>query len=341
MMNAYPTETFQSRFFEQLERQFDKRGDMVNATCETLHLGRDAVYRRLRGDTLLTANELMTLAQKFNIQLDEEVGNRKSSTSQLIYPQGINQVKDELEYFEQLESYCQKMINLPEVEIDYATPELPLYYEGFTPTLLAFKTYVYGLTSWNFEKWKGLPFSPSLIDPKMFEITERFIPKLFKLPGRELWSIGILDITLRQIEHAVEVGQLNDRKLVDKMFEELEDTIRHMEDMARFGKKFLPGEIPSKNDPDFQVYHNEMTNTNNVIIIKSPLQSFVFSTFVNPNYIISTNERIQVQMETWFNNLVDNSNCLSKKSSKYYRQFFARLRRTVHAAQNRVNGLLI
>lgn len=222
------------------------------------------------------------------------------------------------------------------------TPPLssPSITSFFTPTLLAFKTYVYGLTSWNFSKWKDVDFRPELIDPKVFEITDRLIPLLFKIPGRDLWSVGILDITLRQIEHAVEVGQLNDPELVAQMFEEIELTIKHMDRMASSKKKFPPGREARENDPDFVVYHNELTNTNNVVIIKSPYQSYVFSTFVNPNYIVSRDSRIQSQMETWFNNLANSSNVLDSTAGQYCRKYFARLRRAAKSTENRVNGLL-
>jgi len=338
-MNAYPSENFQRWFFKQLEQRFDKRGKMVNAICEILNLGRDATYRRLRGDTSLTADEMLTLARAFNILLNDQE-TYPDVRQQIDYPNGLDQVSNELEYYQRLEAHCQKILQLPNLQIDYSSPGLPFYYEFFTPTILAFKTYVYGLTSWNFDKWKNVDFRPELIDPKIFEIADRLMPQLFKISGRELWSVGVLDVTLRQIEHTVEIGQLNDPELIVKMFEEVELTIRHMDHMATSKKKFPPGREPRKDDPSFSVYHNELTNTSNVIIAKSPYQSYVFSTFVNPNYIISEDERIQNQMETWFDNMVSNSNVLDSTAGQYCRQYFARLRRTAKATENRINGLI-
>jgi len=178
------------------------------------------------------------------------------------------------------------------------------------------------MTSWNFAKWKGVEFRPQLIDPEVFEIAQRILPYICRLPGRELWSVGILDVTLRQIEHAVDVGRLVDRKLIERMFLEVEMIISHMETMTKYGKRFMPGTVPNDDCPDFSVYHNEMTNTNNVIIIKSPERSFVISTLVNPDYIISTDERIQRKMEIWFENLIENSDALIADSGKYKYIYF-------------------
>ena len=338
-MNAFPTETFQYWFFKQLEQRFEKRGQMVDAIINTLSIGRDATYRRLRGDTALTADELLTLAREFDVSLDCATDDPQRR-QKIDYPFDLNQLTTELDYYTQLERQCMELLSLPNLTIDYASPELPFYYEFFTPTLLAFKTYVYGLTSWNFKKWRNVEFRPELIDPKVFEITKRLQPLLFNVPGRDLWSVGIMDITLRQIEHAVEVGQLNDPELIARMFNEIEMTIQHMDKMAASGKKFPPGREAMESDPDFAVYHNELTNTNNVVIIKSDYQSFVFSTFVNPNYIVSSDERIQFQMETWFDNMMNSSNILDSSAGQYCRKYFARLRRAAKTTEDRVNGII-
>lgn len=306
---------------------------MVHALSKVLHLGRDAVYRRLRGETLLSADELILLARKYEVKLDES----EKPSQQLSYPAAFENITSELQYYQQLEQHVSYITSLDGVNIDYATPELPIYYDLFTPTLLAFKTFVYGLTTWNLKKWKGKVFSQNLIHPEVFEVAERLLVPFFKVPGRELWSIGILDITLRQIEHAVDVGRLTDSKLVDLMFVELEHIVDHMEAMARCGKRFVPGNRREENDPDFCVFHNEMTNTNNVIIIKSREFSSVFSTFINPDYIISTDENIQTKMETWFDNLVANSNVLDVNSGKYIEKFFTRLRRTLAISRQRID----
>lgn len=337
-MNARPAEKYQKIFLERLSTRFAKRGEMVTALCEVLNVGRDAVYRRLRGDTVLSADELILLARTYGLKLDERDPEQGEDPA-ISFPPGMEVFDSEVQYFQGLEEQCRLLVALPDVEVNYATPELPLYYELTMPTLLAFKTYNYGLTTWNFQKWKGQKFRVELIDPELFRIAERLKPILFSLAGKELWSVGILDVTLRQIMHAAEIGTLDDVRLKDKMFEEIEATIRHMEHMTKEGKRFYPGELFTDENPDFRVYHNELANTNNVIIIKSAIKSYVYSTFVNPNYLVSTDYRIQRQMQTWFDNLLENSNSLGLDANKYSQRFFANLRRTVKSTKARVDTL--
>lgn len=335
-MNAFSKQSFQTTFFEELEERFDKRGQMVIELSEALNVGRDAIYRRLRGDTILSADELILLARKYQIDLNFDEGKQDLYYSNIAY-----ETEQEADYFRELANDAGRLMHIEGVSIDYATPELPIYYDLLAPTLLAFKVYIYGLTSWNFSKWKGKSFQPSLVSPEVAEIAKQLLGGLFQLPVRELWSVGIFDITLRQIEHAVETGRLEDTKLVDQLFAEIDSTVGHMEAMATVGKRFLPGEEKKEGLPDFRVYHNELTNTNNVIIVKAGEKSSVFSTFVNPNYVVSTDKRIQQQMEDWFDNLVESSNRLNSDSGKYREKYFKQLRRTIKTTKQRVSALLL
>jgi hypothetical protein len=130
-------------------------------------------------------------------------------------------------------------------------------------------------------------------------------------------------------------------KLIEQMFLEIEMLISHMEAMTKSGKRFLPGTVPNKENPDFCVYHNEMTNTNNVIIVRSDERSFIVSTMVNPDYVISTDERVQKKMEIWFENLIENSDVLIANSGKYKERYFSQLRRFTAGTKQRIEGRLI
>lgn len=333
-MNSFPYNNFQRSFFKELEEHFTKRGEMINALSETLNVGKDAVYRRLRGDTVLSADELILLARKYDVRLDLQQ-DAPSSTN---FSTTLFEITSEVEYFQEIEEGINFISKIEGITMDYATPELPLFYILFTPTILAFKTYVYGLTSWDFAKWKGVEFRPELIDPEVFEIAKRTLKPLCNLPGRELWSIGILDVTLREIEHAVDIGRLVDGELIKRMFSEIEEIIDHMEAMTEAGKRFLPGTQPTETSPDFCVYHNEMTNTNNVVIVKSESLSLALSAFINPDYIISSDKNLLKKMETWFENLVESSDVLIANSGKYKERYFNKLRRSLATAEQRIKG---
>lgn len=330
------TDNFQRAFFGRLQLRFDSKKEMIEAISKLLHVGRDGVYRRIRGETVLAADEMITLARHYSIKIETR---SKEQMPKMYFPNGAKKFTSELEWFEELLQRTKMNAALPDVKVDYATPELPLFYQLYAPTLLAYKTYIFGTTAWDLSKWKGAEFSPDMIDPGVQKIAEELMPVLYSFPARELWSAGILDVTLREIIHGVEVGNLPNSSVVDKMFDEIEAIIQHMEAMTKAGKRFAPNEVYTEKSPDFRVYHNEMTNTNNVILVHSSLQSIVYTTFVNPNYLFSTDERLYARTQTWFINLVSTSNTLNNDAAKYRIAYFKHLRKKVDDAKRRIEGI--
>ncbi|MTB49980.1 helix-turn-helix transcriptional regulator [Lewinella sp. W8] len=327
---------FQKVFFDRLLDRFEKKGTLVTELERVLRLSKDAIYRRLRGDTALTANELILLAEKFNLPLDQ---GRVDNSPTFVHSHNFVPIRTELEYYETLEEQIKMFVNVPNVSIDYATPELPLFYEFMMPTLLKFKTYVYGITTWNFEKWRNQPFHPDLIDQRVMDIASRIVDSSYKFGGQELWSIGILDVTLRQIEHNVQIGMLNDDDLIRQMFRELEDVVEHLEHMARVGKRFPRGGTAGEEAPDFNVFHNELANTNNVILVNMPDLSVVFTTFMNPNYLVNMDQEVCRQTKVWFNNLVESADALGKSGNKHTQTYFKRLSDNIGEAKLRIAAM--
>ena len=70
---------FQTRLLEQIAKKYQRKSEAVDILSSLLSIGKDAVYRRLRGDTLLTPDEISLLAKEFYISLDSLVLDNTSS----------------------------------------------------------------------------------------------------------------------------------------------------------------------------------------------------------------------------------------------------------------------
>ncbi len=316
------SESYQRQFFDRLADQFKGRADMVSQLCLTLHLGKDAVYRRIRGDTSLTADELMLLSDTFGVKLQ----TTRRNIPVLGYPLSQLNLSSEVDYVKRLRENVHEIVNIPEVSVDYASPDLPLFYEMSTPTLLGFKMFMYGITTWGLGKFSDKPFSPSLIDPDTYHYADKLVSDVCRLPGRELWSIRILDVTLRQIAYVHQVGRFANTQIVRDLFRELGMIVDHLESMARRGKRFRMGSQPSEGSPDFAVYLNELSNTSNAVIIKAPARTYLFSVLVSPNYIVATDDKVVRDVQFWFDQQVRMGTRLSMDSAKHTSRYFEQLR---------------
>ena len=334
-MNEHTGSSYQQVFFDRLARRFVSRGEMVREVARVLHLGRDAVYRRLRGDTALTADEMMQLAATYHLRL-ETGGKREVPT--LRYPDDRYTIRNEFDHFLQLHQRWGELKRLPGASFDFASPELPMYYELSTPVLRSFKVFMFGITTWNLEKWKEMNFSPSLIDPELHRLVEETIRQHYSIPARELWSVGVLDVTLRQINYMAQISKFQRNEDVEEIFEELFRIVDHLEEMVRTGKRFPLGGRPHAGSSDFRVYHNELSNTSNVVLVKSDLRSFLFTTLVTPNYVASSNAELCAEVQAWFDNLVEHGNALHSESGKYAAHYFGYLRTQIRQYRERLRA---
>ena len=326
---------FQTEFLQRLGRRFKSRGELVRTLSETLNVGRDAVYRRLRGETILGADEMMLLARTFRIRIGE--GSAGGDFPTLIYPNTTQQTTSEVEYFARLRHYTAGLTDLTDLRVDYASSELPLFYELSTPTLRAFKIYIYSLSCWKLAKWEGLAFRRALISPEAHTLAQDILRDAYQINGRELWSVGILDTTLRQISYVAETGMFSSEEELREIFAELRAIVDHLEKMVRAGRRFPPGEEPDEDSPRLNVYHNELSNTNNSIIINSVEQTFMFSTLINPNYLVTYDERIINDVQQWFDGLVESGSALSADSGKYTTRYFNQLRQKIDSTWERIS----
>ena len=337
-MSTPPHDTarsYQQIFLDRLSRRFTSRSELVREIAQILHVGRDAVYRRLRGDTALTADELMLLAETYTV--DTSVPSlQQGRVPVLRYPDSRASVQDEYDHFIHLQKRLEEMKRLPDVSFDFATPELPMYYEMALPTLRSFKVFMFGITTWDLDKWKGKRFSPRLVDERLHVTAEGVIRNHYGVPARELWSVGILDITLRQVRYLDQVGRFADRDDVHRIYDELQQIIDHLEQMARLGRRFPLGQEPDAESPELRVYHNELSNTSNVVLVRSPKRNFLFTTLVNPNYVATSDPELYEEVQAWFDNLIDHGSALHSEAGKYASQYFGQLRRQVERERERM-----
>ncbi|MBC6993090.1 hypothetical protein QWY85_14670 [Neolewinella lacunae] len=325
---------FQRAFFERLSEKFPSRSDMVVSLGEVLHVGRDAVYRRMRGETVLSADELMLLSETFGVEAMPN--GKRPSLPTMSYFQSEDRETSEQTYFIDLRKQSDLFLALPGINVDYASPELLIHYELMFPVLRSFKIFMYGITTWGLHKWKDQRFSSDLIPPATHALIDGIVRDAYRVPGRELWSIGILDVTLRQISYMYQVGRFAHPQDLETIFAELEAILDHLEAMARSGKRFYPGETPNEDSPTFRVYHNELSNTNNTIIIHSNTKNYLFSTLVNPSFLASRDPRILSDVVRWFDNLVEHANSLNAESGKYNTQYFGKLRQQLRATRETI-----
>jgi hypothetical protein len=323
--------------FDEILSRFPRRPDAVEAVCKLLNLGQDAIYRRMRGDSTLSSDEITLLSRTFNVSLDKFIFEKSDSVVFQFNP--FSQVVRSFEdYLKIIEDDLDVMIRLPDIKIMDAWTEIPFFYYIYFPELFCFKFYVWGRTIWNFPYLQNRKFSIDVIPVPVVQQAEKILERYRQIPSTQLWSLSIVDNTLNQIEYHVNSGSFNKPEDALMLCDSVLKLADHMEKMAIHGKKIPLG--ASGGGAELNLYHNEMLSTNNTIFVQSKVGRSVYTTISNPNFLKTSDDQMCNYTDDWFKNVIFKSRNISTQGETGRRFFFDRLRKRIEVVRKRVAALV-
>lgn len=327
----------QAQLFEIIDSRYAKKSDAIPDLSNLLNVGQDAVYRRMRGATLISPDEVALLCRHYKISLDALIHEETSSVffEFSAFQEAITSVD---QYLNRLAESFKKVSAIPKGKIYYASSEIPVFYYGFYPDLLMFKLYVWGQTIWNIEEFRNKPFSLDLIPPHVRQKAVELVRNYIKLDTVELWSQNIADNTLNQILYHAETGSFKNKGDCLKLCRDVAHVIDHAGQIAEAERKFMPGETEISGH--FSLYHNEMIYTNNTIFFDSEHLRMLFTTFANPNFLQTTDPLICDYTSNWFRELIKKSSPLSGNVEKQRNKYILNVKRSIQRTEQKIQALI-
>lgn len=306
------------------------------AIRELLHLGKNAVYRRLRGDIPLSAEEFLLLAKAHHISLDDFV-SKTPNTAYFNYDFYQNEIQRFDTYLDGIHANLERLGTLKNPLVYYASAEIPIFYYCLFPEIISFKLYVWGHSVWEVPFVENRMFSFDLISPDTLRMTDDLYAMYSRIPSIEFWSQNIVDFTLSQIEYHIISGRFTRESDALLLCDALMKLCEHLQAIATYGKKIPlnghPDDVPKEN---FTLYHNEMVYTNNTILVDAPSFQQVYTAFGNPNFLRSSDNKVTTFAQNWFNKMQNRLERISVDSEKSRARFFNVLKRKITHAQERI-----
>lgn len=316
----------QQALFERIQQT----GATAHDLTKTLNLGLGAVYKRIKGETLLNLGEIALLAKQYNLSLDGLFQLEKGKVS-FVFPAMLQPVR-------QLEQYLSSILDmfvwasrLPNPQIYYSTAETPVFHYLHYPELCAFKLYMWNRTSWEIPEWEDRMFSPELfLENRRLQYLREEITRYYHLlPSTEFWPVSILNNTLNSIDYCTESAAFAHPADAILLREQIGNLIRHQKEMAKYGLKFKPGTEPGATAGRFTLYHNEIANANITLLLEWDNGRMAFTTFDNPNFMHTTDPAFTHHAAGWFAKLRKRSLIISREGEKHRNRFFNLLQKQI------------
>ena len=313
-MNHRPE--IQPLFLEQLKAKMPPHVSFPDELAEVLNISRDSAYRRIRGETILSLEEVRTLCSHYQLSLDAllaptqdsiSFNHRAINSSTFTFGHWLSSILKNLEMIHQF----------PQRELIYCAKDMPIFHYFLFPRLAAFKMYFWMKVYHRYQQYENTNFDFNVIPAELMATGERIWKAYSEVPSIEIWSDEVANITSRQLEYALESGFIS-KDQSDSLFSDcggiLEKLKRFAEDGSKNGK-----------EKNYSLYKNDILIADTTLLFKMGEKRVTFLTYNTMNILTTSEETFCRIIEEYLKNLVNKSILISMTGERERNKFFNRV----------------
>ena len=318
----------QQALFEQIKKSLAPHLSLVDEIAELLSISNDSAYRRIRGEKPLLFEELKKLAIHYRLSLDAILNLQSDSTvfhGQYVTSQNFDfatYLKDMLRQLQHVQSFEKK-------DFYYEAKDIPPFHYFQFPELACFKYFFWMKTILQYPQFANSRFEPETLSKDILETGRKIIEIYSAIPSVEIWSVEVVNITIRQIEFYKESGVFKKKEDIQILYNQFLSLIEHIEKQAEAGMKFLAGKTSESSIAPFKLCYNEVMLGHNTILAITGDTKIVFLNHGILNYLITTDERFCNYTYESIQNLMRKSILISAAGEKERSKFFNILKEKV------------
>jgi hypothetical protein len=333
------SETQQLAFLNKLQELIPSNSTLVNELTDILDISMDSAYRRLRGQTLLTLDEIVVLCRHFNISFDSFINNNPGSVT-FNYMVLRGNTDTYINYLRNLYKDLQGILAAPKPLIIYACQDIPVFHHYNYPEISGFKMFYWMKSIMNLAAYEGEQFNKEIITSELFEVGQKVYDTYNQIPSIEIWTDNTIISTLKQIEFYWGSGIFKTKEdalaVCNSLRKEITQIQRFTEGSSKKG-----GELKisgNEEQPNYTIYYSDIEITNNCVLVNmGPIQAVYLGHF-SFNTMSTTNKVYCQETEIWLDNLLKKSVKISGISEKIRNQFFRKAYTKIEVLEQKINN---
>ena len=330
-----PQSDFQKSLFESISSRLPPHISLVDEISEVLNVSADSAYRRIRGDKVLSLDEAEKLSQHFNVSLDNLMGIASDSVTF----KSLHLNEETLSFADYLKtvlSEMQRVTDYKSAELIFQLNELNLFHAIQFPEILAFKIYFWSKSSLDFKSFQDKKFSLQVIDDEIFEISSLITAYYVKFNTIELLTQEFLISFLKQIEYYRLSGFFEKNEDAILLCDKASVLIEHLRRQAELGYKFAYGTEPTGQEGNLKLYSNNLTLTDNVIVINMGNQGMTYLTNGAINLLFTTNQGFYRRNLEMIHTIIRKSTLISGGAERERNYFFNTIQDSINKVKKRL-----
>ncbi|MDH5610295.1 MAG: hypothetical protein OEY56_12535 [Cyclobacteriaceae bacterium] len=330
----------QVMFLKNIQEIIPANHSLVNELATLLDISNDSAYRRIRGETSLTFDEISQLCAHFNLSFDAFNAIDGDHMVSFRYHSLEESQQSFSNYFLSLSEEIErvKMATAADKHILYAGQGIPLFHYLKFPVLTAFKMFYWMKSIMTVDELQSDMFYPDKIDQSLIGIGKSIYNSYISIPSTEIWTDTTFLGSLHQIRFYWDSGIFPSADSALEVCQELRLLLEHVQKMAEISKKrddFLQTRI---NGEELNLYFSEIEFEQNCIIVNVGDLRRVYLGQFNFGFIATENSQYYLETQNWLRNIIRKSNLISGASDTVRYQFFRRCFRNLEALESRIKN---
>lgn len=308
----------QGHFISRFKQVLPPGVGLAEEMADVLEVSIDSAYRRIRGETELTIDEIFKITKKYAISVDEVFSNR-GDTVTFAYTKLTDSAKNFEDYLTRLNNHLKTINKFENKKIYYVAEEIPMFYSFFSKKLTDFKLFYWQRSVLNIPEYQQTKFNYGVVPEHLVTIAHSSYQEYLTIPSVEVWTDETVYTGLRQIRFYLESGILTG-EIALELFEEYRKMIEMVHKNAENGRKNI-----SDKHETYTLYNSEVVLGTNCIYAIMGESRYSYISFNSINSLTTNNPEFCEETEHWMRNLENKSTLISGIGEKQRYQFFSQM----------------
>jgi len=318
----------QIKFFDRIKDLIPSNTSMVIELAELLNLSTDSMYRRIRGETSLTFDEIGALCNHFKISFDSFINLESGNVTfnytlmeegELSFKKYLISTRDDLKIIK----------SSPNPLITYACEDIPIFHNINFIDIASFKMMYWMKAILNVPELNGVQFSSNAVSQELKDLGQEIYQLYCSIPSIEIWTETTILSTIKQIEFFWEAGMFKTNNDAVHVLKALSETIKTIQKQAGEGSKIIDRNKEQDEHNNYNMYFSEIEITNNCVYVEMGSVQAVYLGHLTFNTMNTSNATYCRQTHSWMENLIRKSTLISKVAEKNRYQFFQGMHNTI------------
>lgn len=317
-----PHSAIQEHFITRFRQVLPPGLGMAEEIAEILEVSTDSAYRRIRGETELTLEEIYKICKRYTISVDDVFSNR-SDTVTFAYTKLTDSAQNFEDYLTRLTNHLKTINKFENKKIYYVAEEIPIFYSFYSPKFADFKLYYWQRSVLNIPEYQQTKYRRGFVPQKLVDLALSACNEYFSIPSVEVWTDLTVLTGLRQVGFYYDSGIL-DKETALELLAEYRATIEMLQKNAESGRK----NVGDRNET-YLLYSSEVVLGTNCIYAIMGDARYSYISFNTLNSLTTSNPEFCQETEHWMRNLEKKSTLISGVSEKQRYQFFSSMFRKI------------